>query len=422
MADRTIGIIGGGASGLMAAVSAARTGKVAPEHILILEKKDRIGKKLLVTGNGKCNLTNLDFSAEKPEEYYRGGDVRRLKRFFSRFSVAETMAYFRELGVLLTSRNGYIYPLSGQASTVLDAFRYETEKLGIQVRTEAAISEIRRLPAGGFEVALKTGDRLRPDRLILACGSPAGEKKGEGTEGYRYASAFGHHVYPPLPALVQLRCAGDYWKALAGVRCEAELTLIPEGCREQCRRERGELLLTDYGISGIPVFQLSRFATEALSRNQRVRIVIDFLPAFEEEGGDWKAFCAGRIRDFWGRRMEILFAGLANRKLLLVLMKRNGLKPQDILGKENRRAAAAALALLRSWEVTVTAANPFSQAQVCAGGVDLREVKDTLESRLVPGLYLCGELLDVDGRCGGYNLQWAWTSGRIAGTHAAEDE
>lgn len=412
-----IGIIGAGASGLMAAVSAAWTGKIAAGEIVLMEQQERIGQKILVTGNGKCNLSNRDCSPHTLQDYYRGARAGELERFFTRYSAEDARACFRRMGVLLTARNGYIYPLSGQASTVLDAFRFELERLGVSVRTGCRVLRVRR-ERGGFMVETEQ-ENLHFRSLILSCGTPAGRKRGEGTDGYRIAASFGHTVLGPWPALVQLRCAGDYWKGLAGVRCAAGITLYAGERDDEVWQERGELLITDYGLSGIPVFQLSRFASRALAEGRPVRALVDFLPGFEEENGDWEDFCAGRFDGFAGRRAEVFFAGLGNKKLLMTALKKNGLGPQDPITQKTRRQAEGVFRSLRRWEVAVVGTNPFSNAQVCAGGIPLREISDDMESLRARGLYLTGELLDVDGKCGGYNLQWAWTSGTIAGRQAA---
>ncbi len=437
-----IGIIGGGASGMMAAVAAARTvsaqcgtggGKAARGRagIVILEKKERIGKKLLATGNGRCNLTNLDFDLEHPEKYYRGGEAERLGRYFERFGVKETLEAFYGMGMLTMDRNGYVYPRSQQAATVLDVLRFELERLGVELETECQITGIEALDGGkgGFVVRMGRESRFF-HRLILSCGGPAGEKQG-GMDGFQYAACLGHTVTPLHPALVQLRCKGDFWKSLAGVRADAALEMEvkektgrPGGAGEEgdgsvsCYRERGEVQLTDYGISGIPVFQLSRYAAQALAQGGDVRVKLDFLP--ELPGGrEWEDWCRRRMDTYEGRSAQELFAGLVNKKILQTLMRLHGLKAETALESGERQAVWAVLMKLRSFPLRVSGANPFVNAQVCAGGIPLREVTEGMESRVCPGLYLAGELLDVDGICGGYNLQWAWTSGYLAGCAAA---
>ena len=418
MSRRKTGIIGGGASGMMAALAAAGKNGTGDE-VFILEKKERIGKKILATGNGRCNLTNLSFCMDRLEEYYRGAPAGRLRSLFSRFSPEDTCRLFEKMGMLTVSRDGYVYPFSGQASTVLDTLRFALERKKVWIRTECRIGGVEPLKRGGYLIHTKDGDAYRFDRLILACGSPAGQKGGEGMDGYAYAASLGHTVIPPQPALTALRCEGDFWKGLAGVRCQASVRLLigkpqkPEPDSEYT--EEGELQLTDYGISGIPVFQLSRHASLALAEGRRVRAQIDFLPSFAGKEEEYRRFVEERLAACRGWTLEMLFCGLVNKKIILTLFKQNGLRLQDAAEQRNASSVRRVFSLLRAFPVQVKAANLFPAAQVCAGGVPLDEVTDRMESRKRPGLFFAGELLDVDGRCGGYNLQWAWTSGYLAG-------
>ena len=421
MKRREIGIIGGGASGLMAAISAAQADSSGSCKITVLEKKDRVGKKLLATGNGKCNLTNLSFSVDNPGQYYRSQNTEALSALFGQFGAQDTLNQFRRMGMLVMDRKGYVYPLSQQAATVLDTLRFTLEEQGTEVVTDCAVEKISFSGTGrdtGFHVKAGGEDWLF-QRLVLACGSMAGEKKAD-YGGYALAKALGHTVLKPLPALVQLRCAGSFWKGLAGVRCDARIRLLISGQGvQESYEEQGELQLTDYGISGIPVFQLSRFAAAALDAGGQVKAVIDFLPGFQENEALWQELVEEKCASCLQRSMEVLFSGLVNKKIIQTAVKLCGLHMEDRAERKNLPAIRKVFALLRSFEVQVTDTNPFANAQVCAGGVPLTEVDARLESRICPGLYLAGELLDVDGRCGGYNLQWAWTTGYIAGKYAA---
>ena len=422
MIKKKIGIIGGGASGMAAAIAAARADGHLASEIVILEKKDRIGKKILATGNGKCNLTNLSFSIDTAEAYYHCDKPALLKRVFSHFSAQDTLDWFASMGMLTTSQNGYVYPLSKQASTVLDTLRFELERLGVCIVTECEITHIERRKDGtpGFAVHTQT-DSWQFERLILSCGSPAGERPGEGRDGYAYAKALGHTVRKPLPALTALRCEGDIWKGMAGVRCDCAICLTLGEGREEVRLwERGELQLTDYGLSGIPIFQMSGQAARALENGKRLRATLDFLPEYREEGEEsWKALVERKMAMGEGRTLEVLFCGLVNKKILQALMKKHGLKPQEIAGLSLRKRILRVFEDLRAFPAVVTGTNSLQNAQVCTGGVPLSQVKETLESLRCAGLFLTGELLDVDARCGGYNLQWAWSSGTLAGSSAA---
>lgn len=404
------GIIGGGASGMMAAVAAAGRGA----KVTILEQRERVGKKLLATGNGKCNLSNLDFCVSRD---YKSHDRKRLPSFFERFGVEDTVRFFRERGMRTINKNGYLYPRSGQAQTVLDLFREELERLGVITECSCRILNITK-KENGFIVTTDR-DTYYFDRLILACGSPAGTKPSDRLGGYDFARRLGLFVYEPLPALTALRCRDSCFRALAGVRCMAGVGIhISDKGKQREFYEYGELQLTDYGISGIPVFQLSGYAGEALARGKKVRAMIDFLPEIPRE--EWGRFCQDQYGFCLGRSAEQLGCGLLHKKIVHVLLAKCGIKPSEIVGTATKKRIFAFLDQMRSFPAEVISTNPMENAQVCMGGVALSEVDDNLQAFKIPGLYLCGEMLDVDGRCGGYNLQWAWTSGFIAGSAAKE--
>lgn len=403
--EMDIAVIGGGASGMMAALAA----KKYKANVTIFEKNDRIGKKLLMTGNGKCNFSNMDFEAN----YFRSDSERDMQAFFEQFGVQETLAFFEKQGMLVKDRNGYLYPASEQAATVLDIFRFACDREGIETRVESEVKKIVSKPEG-FVVETKNGKFLF-DRVILACGSKAGPKNMVSGSGYLLAKSLGHQVIEPVPALVQLRCEETFFKQLAGVRTECELRLLVDGKEQQ--KERGELQLTDYGISGIPVFQFSRYAAKALKAKKNVRVSMNFLPQFTEQ--EYESFVHRRYENKKGQTAEQFFIGITNKKIMQLFIKQAGLKPEEAIQEKNRNKWETVFSLLRNFTVQVRETNPFENAQVCAGGVSLDEVSEQMESKRVPGLFFSGELLDVDGRCGGYNLQWAWTSGYLAGKTAA---
>ena len=221
-----------------------------------------------------------------------------------------------------------------------------------------------------------------------------------------------------VPALVQLRCREEYMKAVAGVRLDGEVTLYID--EEEICRERGEVQLTDYGLSGIPVFQLSRYASYALSDNKNVQVKLNVLPGFSEE--EFKEFCTNRTVQNPEQTAEDFFLGICNKKLLLLFMKLAGIKPTDRINNISHESKLRMFGYMRNFLLNVTATNSFEQAQVCAGGLDMNAVDDNLQLKSYPGIYVVGELLDVDGRCGGYNLQWAFASGYVAGCNAAEGQ
>lgn len=408
-------IIGGGAAGLMAAITAAENGA----GVTILEHMPRVGKKILSTGNGKCNLTNRNLTPD----CYRCGTADFPMTAIGRFSVSDTISFFRRLGVVVTDRNGYVYPASGQAQTVLDALREKAESLGIRIVTECGTETIKK-DGRGFCVRTSCGV-FYGDFLILAAGSKAAPATGSDGSGYDLAASLGHKIVKPLPALVQLKCQGDFFRSIAGVRTEAEVSLYTAGKHGELgdllASDRGELQLTDYGISGIPVFQVSRYASEALDRKKRVLAVLDFFPSLKDE----ELFSLLKEQRMYlsDRKAESFLNGIFHKKLAALFLKAAGIRGEEMAGRLSDKKLLAVAELVKRTVVEVTAANSFDKAQVCMGGVRVKDVDPcTMESRLVPGLYFAGEILDVDGICGGYNLQWAWSSGYAAGASATGKE
>ena len=404
-----IAIVGGGASGMMAAITAAEHGA----EVWIYESKDRLGKKILATGNGKCNFTNL----VQEDSCYRGTDA-----FFSRtareaFTVEQTLDFFRKIGIEPKFKNGYVYPNSEQAASVADALAMELRAKRVKVIQEQVYSV--KGQDGGFLVKSEHGQN-EFDKVILCCGSPAGMKNPKEFSGYSLAERFGHSVTDLIPALVQLRCKEKWFKTISGVRTEGIVTVYENG--KEIAAEKGELLFAEYGLSGIPVFQISRFAGEALNRGSKVICKVDLLPGYTKE--ELEALLLKRFETLKNRTAEELLVGLHNHKVNYVLLKELGIDPVADSKKAYRPEYFTRLAALyKGLTCQVRELNPFANAQVCAGGVNTSEIDNkTMESKLVKGLYFAGELVDVDGTCGGYNLQWAWSSGYVAGLCAAERE
>lgn len=402
-----VGIIGAGASGMMAAIAAAENGA----EVTVFEKNKRVGKKILATGNGKCNLSNLDFKTD----YYYCEDEKKLHGMFSVFSVWDTLGFFESSGMLIKNKNGYLYPYSEQASTVLDILRKRLEELAVNVQTDTEIKEVYFDEAQGSFTVKEKQEKESFDKVIVACGGPASLKKGEGLTGFEIAEGFGHQVKKPLPGLVQLRAEEGFLKALAGVRCQAEILLLVN--KEVTAKETGELQFTDYGISGIPVFQFSRTAALALEEEKSVTVEINFFP--EHQKNALLQSMKVRFEHHKGRTLEDFFNGTAHKKINQVILKKEGFQPQTTAEEAGWDNIKHLLAAYRKFELHIKSANSMENAQICAGGVAFSEVNAELESLKQKGLYFVGEVVDVDGKCGGYNLQWAWTSGYIAGRNAA---
>lgn len=408
---RKVLVIGGGAAGMTAAVFAARQGA----YVTVLEQKDLTGKKILSTGNGRCNLTNLSMGPE----YYRGGDSAFVGRVLEAFSAEDTLAFFESLGLETRARGTYVYPLSGQAAAVREALAMELRRREVQVLLKARARTLRRTKKG-WEVRADVDGEERvctADRVILAAGGRAFPALGSDGSGYTLAKMAGHSLEPVLPALVQLRSGEGFFKKLSGVRADACVRLLVE--KEPVAEDTGEVQFTDYGLSGIPVFQVSRYASRALRQGRQVTAVLDFLPDRDRE--EVAAALKRRRGLFAENSAEEFLHGIFHRKLAAVLLTRSRVRWQEKAGELTEEMLGALTDMCKRFEVPVTGTNSFEQAQVCAGGVPLGEVRaDTMESLAAPGLYLAGELLDVDGMCGGYNLQWAWATGAIAGRSASE--
>lgn len=412
---RTVAVIGGGAAGMMAAIEAARAGAI----VTLIEKNPQLGKKLATTGNGRCNYTNLDM------EDRIGGKFRGFHPEFAASALdvlppEAVLDWFREIGVEPRFRGSYVYPNSDQASAVVEVLREELHRLSVKVHYNAEVKSVQRVEDGYFLIQC-TDAVVKADRVILAAGSKAAPKTGSNGDGYFIARKLGHSIVPYVPALCGIRCAGDAFKALAGIRTEAALELVVDGrCVD---REAGELQLVDYGISGIPVFQLSRYAAYALQEGKKAAVYINFLPGFTEEVEDPKDRAVQLFRQrqqrLAGRKMESFFTGLLHQKLGQLLLRMANVRPELPVSELSEKQLRSLASLSVRFKAECVEMNGFQQAQVVAGGVDTCEVDPrTMASRLVPGLYFAGEVLDIDGICGGYNLQWAWASGFVAGRHA----
>lgn len=379
---------------MVAAIVAARKNA----QVWMLEHNDKVGKKILVTGNGRCNLTNERMDSS----FFRSDTPFFVKEVLKQFSYMETKQFFEELGVVLKSRFGYCYPASGQASAVLDVLRMELKHQNVNIVLGTHVNKIRKKKK--FIVEAGSGN-FEAERVIIATGSKAAPKQGSDGSGYELLHSFGHRMIPPVPALVQIRCKENFLKQWAGIRTDGKISVFVDGRLETS--DQGELQLTDYGVSGIPVFQVSGRAVRLREEGLKVTLLLDFLPDFDREG--LAAFLRARQEQCPYKSVKQLLIGLLPEKLAEVLMT----------GKPDISKLAEKI---KEFPIEITGGKSYEQAQVCSGGVPLSEVySDTLESRKVPGLYLAGEILDTDGICGGYNLQWAWTTGALAGRSAARN-
>ena len=340
-----------------------------------------------------------------PENAYRGEHPEFVQEALAQFSVSDTIEFFKELGIYPLDRKGYLYPRSGQAQSVTEVLCMEAANLGVKIKTNEKVVSVEKVVSfqkktNGFRV-LTEGWHYEGDALILANGSRASVISGSDGSGYELAKKLGHHIVPVWPALTALKCKGNFFKTWSGVRTEGKITLFSEG--KPVVTEQGELQLTDYGVSGIPVFQISRYAVRNIKEGRDAEITIDFMP--ELSADEFRELLLKRKRTCPYKNDRELLIGLFTEKLIRIFAGQKDL-----------------VRAVKSLTLTVTDSLSFAQAQVCSGGVDTREIHSrTMESRKCRNLYITGELLDIDGTCGGYNLQWAWSSGAAAGVHAAAD-
>ena len=417
-----VAVIGGGASGCMAAITAAQAG--ADVHIF--EKNEKPGKKLYATGNGRCNLTNLhmDDSCYHTRTADKNGSSL-IHSAIERYSPADQIRFFADLGVPVYDRDGYVYPRTNQAQTVVRALEKRIAALGIRVHTGCPVRNIRRSQQGtkaddaAFYVDCNDREARAFDPVILCTGGMAGPQYGTTGDSYRLAASFSHKISTPLPALTALECKGQFLKRAAGVRCRAAVTLYTGNDKKQIRegREEGEVQMTDYGISGIPVMQISGMAARLLESKQRVFVQIDFLPEFSDSA--FSDEIERRMREDRSQMLGDLFLGLVHKKILDLLLAEKGLQAEMKARRIDDAGIRQILQSMREYTLEVIQVKSFKQAQVTSGGILLEDTDADFQSRLQPGLFFAGEVLDVDGRCGGYNLQWAFATGYIAGLAAA---
>ncbi len=427
---------------MVAAIESAKAGK----SVLVLERMEKVGKKIFATGNGKCNMTNLYWN----KKCYRSDQMNFVWDKLERFGPQDTISFFRELGLITMEKNGYVYPNSQQASAVVEILLYKMQSLGVEIALNTEVKNLKKekhifyieatelVEEAGIEKThqktkqkvtqkanqketkkakrVKKGEIRAEDKLymaktvILANGGKASEKLGSNGSGYELAKKMGHRIVPVVPALTALKTKNSKIILASGVRCNAALKLKIDG--KEKIREEGELQVTSYGISGILVFQVSRFAANALREKKRVTAELDFFPDWEKKELEkilWETKCNEK-----DKTIEQWLLGFLNRNLIFAILKEKDFSIEKTCDRITKDFVSSLASLLKNFEVEIEAVNDFSNAQVCAGGVDLSEIEDSFESKIVRGLYIIGELLDVDGICGGYNLQWAFASGYLS--------
>lgn len=395
-------VIGGGASGLMAAI----TVKNAHCDVMILERNTKLGKKILATGNGRCNFTNVDATELHYNHPYFVQPV------FEQMNPKKTLHYFESLGIAAKIEDeGKTYPLSEQASSIVDVLVYEIERLHIPVVYDAKVVSLSKKDT--FHVFLENQSVYEADAVILATGGMAMPKSGSDGSGYRLAEAFGHHITSTFPALVKLELESPHLKALDGVKFPGSVELIHNHLSIQ--QEYGDVLFTKYGISGPAILQISRKANALLQDKQEIYIKVILVQGLNQRE------VAIRFNQLSEKTVEMSLIGLINKRIIHPILKEANIPFHLKVNQLSKQHMNTLMKLLFDWQFKVIGSKDFDDAQVTAGGIDIKEVNpQTLGSKKVPGLFFCGEILDIDGLCGGYNLQWAWSSGYVCGIYATK--
>ena len=400
-----IAIIGGGASGMAAALAAAENEN---NQVILLERQARVGRKLQATGNGRCNLSNVHAA----DRGYHGQNPEFVQKAISAFNPADTLNWFQSLGLFtVTEESGKVYPYSDQANSVVDVLRLALMKPNIILKTGYEVTKIQKT-GEGFQ--LTNGEApIACDKLIVACGGLAGSKLGGSMSGYKLLAKFGHRSTRLRPSLVQIKSAWPELPSLKGVRANCYVEILHNNTTYA--QSAGELQLTEHGISGPVIFEISR---DVCAAPGKWTAKLDFLPHTAP------AVLEAELQRRRGTNlpMEELLTGILHNRLGRVLTKAAGIKGKQYVNQISNQELKDVIAAVKELQIDLTEPLGMDSAQVTAGGV-LTDGFDpaTMQSNLVPGLYACGEVLDIDGDCGGYNLQWAWSSGRCAGLHAGKE-
>ena len=416
-------VIGGGASGMCSAISYQKCFSQRGEKkasVLILEKNDRVGKKVLATGNGRCNLSNRDMDLS----HFHSHQEEFPQKVLSLITQKETLAFLGDLGILTVNEGNKLFPMSKNASSVVDAFRFALETNEITVETSAVVEEVRQVEAVGekklFRITLQDGRKIFSHAMIVACGGACAPALGTTGDGYKILSSLGHKVYAPKPSIVQITTDTSVPRALSGMRLDCDLSLLCSG--EVVARQYGEVLFADYGLSGPAVFQVSGEVSRRIRKGKlSVPMQVSLCLFDDETCATLKEELKLRRNTFSDRPLEQLLLSILPMKIGNMILKISLNRPLSLpISSLSEKDIDQILYTMSHWVFQVTGTRSLEYAQTTIGGASVEEFhSDTMESKLVPDLYACGEVLDVDGDCGGYNLQWAFSSGILAGRSAA---
>lgn len=392
-------VVGGGASGLVAAIQASYNNEV-----ILLESNDKCGKKILMTGNGKCNYWNSNICLDN----YNTDNFDNLNSIISLDNQNQVLSFLDSIGIYPKIKNGYYYPYSNQASTVRTLLLNEIKRRNIEVIYNFKVESISKNDK--FFVIKSSNNQITCDKVILANGSCSNPKTGSDGSGYDIAKLFGHHTNLVTPSLVPLKGEESYFKDWDGVRCDSVVSLFIN--KEKIKEESGEIQLTDYGVSGICIFNISGLATKNLKLGKKVEIKINFLPTID----NFYNFFTDRNKNIPNHTIEELLESIIPYKLMFVLLNKANIDRDSYWNNLSEDKKKILADLIENFSLEITDYLSFDRSQVATGGISLNEINpSTMESLIVPNLYLIGELLDVDGKCGGFNLAFAFISGYLAG-------
>ena len=396
---KKIFIIGGGPSGLVSAIECAKKGN----DVTILERNPNLGKKLLLTGNGKCNFWNTDQTIS----HYHSSNLNELQKIITKENINKVESFWQDLKLIVKNKNNYLYPNSNESSTILAILVNECKRLNVKIITNTRVNNITK---DNNKFIIDTNkEQYTGDIVVISTGSKSYPKTGSEGLGYLLAQNFGHTIISPTPGLVQLTSVGYFLKDWQGIRTDVKITLLEN--KNIIKEELGEIQLTNYGISGICVFNMSSYVSIGLNENKKETIMINFLPMFKNRTALEKYI-------FFNNNLkigEILQKGL-NQKLVNILLDICKITPSSTWDDLSEIKKTELLKTIINFKLDITGTLGFDNSQVTVGGIPLTEINvKTMESKLINNLYFTGEILDCNGDCGGYNLGFAWISGLLMG-------
>ena len=410
--DADIAIVGGGASGLIASIAAAQYANMQDKKvkIIVLEKENRVGKKILMTGNGKCNLTNKNLDSK----FYHSNSNNAIDSVLNKFTYPFIVNFFESLGLIFREdKEGRVYPYCDQASSVLDVIRSKMQELEVE---EICNFEVVSIQKGKSFFVIESKDLKVKSKKLLSC---------KNNNIYSALTGFGHKLTPTFPSLVKVNTNSNFIGSLKGIRCRAGVSVVADG--RSLKTEVGELQFGDNAVSGICVFSISRLISEYFSLGtiysvnyKNVDILIDLFPDYSLE--DLKKIMDRAFTLKKKSSLDELFTGIINKRIGMSILKSLNMIPLSRkVGSLTSKEKDKIVSTLKGWRFKPKGVSKWENAQVTAGGIDIREFNiKTMESKKERGLFACGEVLDVDGDCGGFNLHWAWSSGYLAGKSAFE--